>query len=209
MRIPRILPVLFLPVFLGACGGGDQAEPAADAEMATVASAPACVLQGATMAEALERPSPIREVSFSVGGHDGLLCYGAPSARGRVILGEIEPFGTPWRMGANEPTTLHLTGPTQVGGVTLEAGSYSLYAIPGETEWTIFLNSNVDRWGIPIGDDVRATEVGSFTAPVEATDAPVETLTFSFVPSEDGAMGDFVVEWESARVKFPVQPVMP
>ena len=126
-----------------------------------------------------------------------------------MILGEIEPFGTPWRMGANEPTTLHLTGPTQVGGVTLEAGSYSLYAIPGETEWTIFLNSNVDRWGIPIGDDVRATEVGSFTAPVEATDAPVETLTFSFVPSEDGAMGDFVVEWESARVKFPVQPVMP
>ena len=209
MRILRILTVLVVPAVLAACGSGDQAEPAADAEMATVAAALSCTLQGATMAEAMERPSPLRQVSFSVGGHEGLLCYGAPSANERLVMGELVPFGEVWRLGANEPTAIHLTGPAQVGGVSLDAGTYSLYAVPGESEWTFFINTSVERWGIPIGDDVRATEVGSFTAPVEATDGPVETFTLGFEASEDGTMGDVVMEWENTRVKFPVHPAMP
>jgi hypothetical protein len=91
--------------------------------------------------------------------------------------------------------------------VDLQPGSYSLYVVPGETEWTFYLNPSFQRWGIPIGDDVRATEVGSFTAPVEATGTMVETLTFTFAPWEDGTMGDMVVEWENTRVKFHLHPV--
>ena len=62
----------------------------------------------------------------------------------------------------------------------LEAGSYSLYAIPGETEWTIVANTNTNRWGIPISPDVRASDVGStLVRPTQAGDH-VETLTFTF-----------------------------
>lgn len=206
MRFFRILPALIAGAALSACGGGEQAEPEAGAEMAAVSTAPSCFLSGATLEEAMARPSALRSVSFSVGGHEGILCHGAPSANGRVVMGELVPFGEVWRLGANEATAIHLTGPADVGGVALDAGSYSLYVVPGETEWTFFLNSNYQRWGIPIGDDVRANEVGSFTAPVEATAAPVETLTFRFEASEDGTMGDMVVEWENTAVKFHLHP---
>jgi hypothetical protein len=174
--------------------------------MAVAPTALSCYLSGATREEAMERQSPHREVTFSVDGHDGLLCYGAPSAKSRVVMGQLVPFGEPWRLGANEATALHLTGPAEVGGVALDAGSYSLYVEAGETEWTFYLNSSFQRWGIPINTEVRSTEVGSFTAPVEATDSMVETLTFRFEPWEGGTMGDLVMEWENTRVKFHLHP---
>lgn len=193
-----------------ACGGGEPAEMAeteAAPEMAVAPVSSPCYLAGASLDEAKGRPSPLMETTFSVGGHGGTLCYGAPSANGRQVMGALVPFGEPWRLGANEATAFHLTGPAQIGGVTLEPGSYSLYAVPGEAEWTFYLNGSVERWGIPIGDDVRASDVGSFTAPVEATDGMVETLTFRFEPWEDGTMGDMVLEWENTRVKFHLHPV--
>ncbi|GMV07467.1 MAG: hypothetical protein AMXMBFR53_37420 [Gemmatimonadota bacterium] len=209
MRLHRIVPFA-LTLTLAACGGGEPPETAeAEAAPEATAAAPAttvCWLSGASLAEAKGRPSPLMETPFSVGGHDGTLCYGAPAANGRQVMGALVPYGEIWRLGANEPTTLHLTGPAQVGGVTLEPGSYSLYAVPGETEWTFYINSSYQRWGIPIGDDVRATEVGSFTAPVEATDGMVERLGIRFVPSEDGTMGDMFVEWENTRVTFHLHP---
>lgn len=211
MRFTRTLPAALALVAVAAACGGEPAEQAeAPAETTPqVAAAPAspCFLNGATLEEAKARPSPLMETMVSVGGNEGTLCYGAPSANGRQVMGALVPFGEPWRLGANEATALHLTGPAQVGGVDLQAGSYSLYAVPGETEWTFYLSTAVERWGIPIGDDVRAAEVGSFTAPVEATDGMVETLTFSFLPWEGGTMGDLVMEWENTRVKFHLHPV--
>ena len=105
-----------------------------------------------------------------------------PNYFGNAVLwwGGLVPYGELWRAGANEATAIHLDGPATVGGVSLAAGSYSLYALPNEGEWEIFLNSNYERWGIPISDEVRTTDVGSFTATPEATDEMVETLTYSF-----------------------------
>lgn len=211
MRAFRTLPAaLALSAIVAACGGdtAEQAETPAAEPAPQTAAAPAspCFLSGATLAEAEARPSPLRQTAFSVGGNAGTLCYGAPSANGRQVMGALVPFGEPWRLGANEATALHLTGPASVGGVELQAGTYSLYAVPGETEWTFYLNSAFERWGIPLSDDVRATEVGSFTAAVEATAAPVETLTFTFEPWEDATMGDVVLEWENTRVKFHLHP---
>ena len=208
MRLTRVSSAFLAAAFLVACGGGEPAESEPAAEAAVASAAPSCYT-AVPMEEATARPSPLSTTAFSVGGHDGVLCYGAPSANGRVVMGELVPMGEPWRVGANEATAIHLSGPAQVGGVDLAAGSYSLYAIPGETEWTFYLNSTVERWGIPISDEVRATEVGSFTAAVESMDGPVETLTFRFEPWEDGTMGDMVMEWETTRVKFPLPPTTP
>ena len=140
------------------------------------------------------RQSPLQELSFSYDGGEGLLCYGAPSARERVVMGELVPYGTVWRLGANEATALHLSAAATVGGVTLEAGSYSLYATPGETEWTFHVNSEYDRWGIPIDDAVQGTEVGSFMATPSATAEMVEMMTFEQV---DGALR---FSWENTQV---------
>ena len=139
----------------------------------------ACQFRGAPEALA-DRPSPLDSVTIQLGDGAAKLCYGRPSTRGRAIVGGLDPYGQPWRMGANEPTTLHVPFPIQLGSMELEAGSYSLYAIPGETEWTIVANSNTNRWGIPISPDVRASDVGStLVRPTQAGDH-VETLTFTF-----------------------------
>jgi len=40
-------------------------------------------------------------------------------------MGELVPFGQPWRMGANEAAAIHLPFAAEVGVVDLEPGSYS------------------------------------------------------------------------------------
>lgn len=179
------------------CGGGSEA---GEAEMAETAEAMdememadaglACVVMG----DLDGRQSPLQELSFSYDGGEGLLCYGAPSARERVVMGELVPYGEVWRLGANEATALHLSAAATVGGVALEAGSYSVYATPGETEWTFHVNSEYDRWGIPIDAAVQSTEVGSFMATPSATAEMVEMMTFEQV---DGALR---FSWENTQV---------
>jgi hypothetical protein len=76
------------------------------------------------------------------------LCYGRPATADAPRVGAEFPYGSPWQMGANEPTTLHLPFPARIGTVDLGPGSYSLYAIPEAGAWTIVVNANPDRWGV-------------------------------------------------------------
>jgi hypothetical protein len=163
---------------------------------------PACQFRGAP--DALrERPSPLDSVLVRLGGSDAKLCYGRPSTGGRTIIGAEHPFGTPWERGANEPTTLHLPFPARVGSVDLAPGAYSLYAIPGVADWTIVVNANPDRWGVPLSADVRAADLGSFTVVPQEGGEAIDTLTFSFMPSGAGR-GMLVFEWERLTLSIPV-----
>lgn len=175
-----------------ACGVGTADEETDAAAVATAASSTdlSCIVMGDTE----DRPSPLEEVRFTYDDGEGLLCYGAPSARGREIMGGLVPFGELWRGGANEPTTLHLSAPATLGGIALDAGSYSLYAIPGESEWEFFVNSNFERWGVPIDADVRSTEIGSFTVEAIATDEMAETLLY------EHKAGNLMLSWENIHI---------
>jgi hypothetical protein len=155
-------------------------------------------------AEALaERPSPLDSVDVHLGDASAKLCYGRPSSRGRTMVGEQDPYGVPWRMGANEPTTLHLPFPAEIGDVSVGPGSYSLYAIPNPGVWTIVVNGNTNRWGIPISADVRTADLGSFTVSARPLPEHVETLDFSFEPT-GGASGDLVYRWERTTLRIPI-----
>ena len=120
-------------------------------------------------------------------------------------MGALVPFGSPWRMGANEATAIHLPVAARIGEVEVEAGSYSLWAVPGADAWEIHVNGNVERWGIPINDEVQGADVGSFTVTPGATDEMVETMTFSWESHGEG-MGALVLAWENTRVEIPVHP---
>jgi hypothetical protein len=106
-------------------------------------------------------------------------------------------------MGANEPTTLHLPFPARIGTVDLGPGSYSLYAIPEAGAWTIVVNANPDRWGVPIGAEVRAADIGSFPASTVTLPTPVERLTFRFDAAGPSG-GALVYEWERTGLSLPV-----
>ena len=167
------------------------------------AQTPTCQFRGA--ADALgERPSPLDSVWIELGGAAAKLCYGRPSARGRTVVGGQDPYGAPWRLGANEPTTLHLPFAATIGTVGVGPGSYSLYAIPSERRWTIVVNGNTNRWGIPIGADVRAADIGSFTVATATLESRVETLEFAFEPRSETA-GDLVYRWEQTTFAIPIE----
>lgn len=163
----------------------------------------ACVFRGAPDALA-ERPSPLDSLEFSLGdGASAKLCYGRPSARDRTMVGGLDPFGSPWRLGANEPTTLHLPFPATIGDVPVDAGSYTLYAIPEDGPWTIIVNANTNRWGIPLSPDVRQSDLGSFVVPTSRLDEHVETMSFRF-ETEGATSGALVYEWERTTFRIPV-----
>lgn len=163
-----------------------------------------CYLARGDMAAAAQRPSPLGETTITLGGAEAKVCYGRPSANGRVVMGELVPFGEPWRLGANEATAVHLPFAAEVGGVELEPGSYSLYAVPGASQWEFFINRSFQRWGIPINDEVTAENVGSFDRPVASTEGPVEQLTFRW-DSHGADMGHLILEWENTRVEIPIR----
>lgn len=165
------------------------------------AQTPTCQFRGTPDALA-ERPSPLDSVQVTLGGQVAKLCYGRPSVSGTMIGGEF-PFGTPWEMGANEPTTLHLPFSVRVGSVEVGPGSYSLYAIPGEQSWTVVVNGNPNRWGTPISADVRAADLGSFTVVPEPLGTPVERLSFSFRSTGERS-GELVYAWERVGLTIPV-----
>ena len=149
-----------------------------------------------------ERPSPLDSVSIPMGGEAAKLCYGRPSARGRTILGGQDPFGSPWRLGANEPTTLHLPFAARIGDVDVDPGSYTLYAIPDDGVWTIVVNGNTNRWGIPISPNVRRSDIGSFRVDAGTLDEHVESVSFRF--EGGGASGSLVFEWEYTTFRIPL-----
>lgn len=212
MRSARTLPLALMgaALLVTACASGeaedmDQDQAATEAAPAEMASAQdlSCFMQAESMQAAQDRPSPLQTVSVTLNGEEALLCHGAPSMRGRDIMGGLVPFDTPWRMGANEATALHLPFAAEIGDVSVEPGSYSLWATPGQDEWVIHVNSNAERWGIPINDEVQAADVGTFTVTPEATNDVTETLTYTW-ESHGEDMGHIVLRWANTQVEIPV-----
>lgn len=170
--------------------------------------APSCWIRG-DASRLPTRASALDSVTVAIGGEAPVkVCYSRPAARGRAILGGegLVPFGQPWRLGANEATTIHVPFAAEIAGVRVEPGRYSLYAIPGDTTWQIVVNRNAQRWGIPLNAEVRGQDVGTGTARVERLEEPVETLTLRFGPAASAA-ADLIIEWERTRVRVPVRRV--
>jgi len=151
-----------------------------------------------------ERPSPLDSSAVQLGGGTIKLCYGRPSARGRKVIGELVPFDEPWRLGANEATSINVPFAAEIAGVRVQPGTYTLYVIPGASKWQIVVNRGAKRWGVPIDKDVRAADVGAGTVNTESLGAPVETLTLKFAPATGNAT-ELVFEWEKTRVRIPIR----
>ena len=205
------LTLMLGTLLLAGCATADEETPAEGGTAAEVESAqPAaatltCTPQGDRM-DLAGRVSPYDSTAVPLGDAQAKVCYGRPSMRGRTVFGDMIPFGELWRTGANEPTIIHLPVAANIAGIAVEPGSYSLYTIPGEEEWTLIVNRSISQWGIEsqYTSDIEAQEVGRATLPAETTGSPVETFTISATPSGNGS--ELVMEWENARVRVPVTP---
>ena len=115
---------------------------------------------------AQDKPSPAATATGNVKGANITITYSSPAVKSRQIWGALVPYDKVWRAGANQATIFETDKNIKVEGKALPAGKYSLYAIPGEKEWTIILNSATGQWGVmkgglttqdPAKDVVRVT----------------------------------------------------
>jgi hypothetical protein len=153
------------------------------------------------------RQSPLDSLTFTIAKQTVKICYGRPSARGRMMIGgKGVPYGKLWRTGANEPTVIFTPVALEIAGVKVPPGKYALYSVPGEKEWQIIVNRSTSQWGHEneYTKAVEAQEVGRGKVPAERLSAPVETFTIS----PDPATGDtqrLVLTWETTRVAIPIK----
>lgn len=150
------------------------------------------------------RRSPKDSLTFQAGGSEVKVCYSRPSLNGRTMIGgEGVPYGQIWRTGANEPTMIMTTGHLMIAGIHVNAGTYSVYTIPGEREWTVIVNRATGQWGHESAytDSIRAMEVGRGTVPAQRMETPVERFTIRAEPNAGNA--NLILEWQNSRVAIP------
>jgi hypothetical protein len=126
--------------------------------------------------------------------------YSRPSKNGRVIFGELEKFGAVWRMGANEQTEITFFKPVTIGGKSIQPGTYSMFAIPEQNEWTIILNKQNNRWGAYTYK--QNLDVVRVKVPVKAAPQPIEVFSMMFRDAPNGAL--LIAGWDNTIVELPI-----
>lgn len=143
------------------------------------------------------RPSPAAKATGKAGSATVTIDYSSPAAKGRKVYGDLVPYGKIWRAGANEATIFEIDNDVKVEGQSLAKGKYGLFAIPGETEWTIVFNKTWNQWGsyrYKQEEDVLRVKV-----PSAKTAQAVENLAYSI---ENGKV---YLRWENTEVGFKVE----
>lgn len=136
-----------------------------------------------------------------VGLSEITLTYGQPNMQGRTIFGELIPYGKLWRTGANASTKFTTDKDIVIAGLSLPAGTYGLYSIPGQKEWTVIFHKKSKLWG-SAGYNA-AEEFGRVTIPTHNLKDTRETLNISFENfTADGA--SLSISWENTQVLLPV-----
>ena len=72
--------------------------------------------------------------------------YSRPQLKGREIS-KLAPEGKVWRTGANEAAEITFYKDVVFGGKEVKAGTYSLFTIPNDKEWTVILSTARNVWG--------------------------------------------------------------
>ncbi len=121
--------------------------------------------------------------------------YSRPQLNGRS-LSSLAPEGKVWRTGANESTEITFYKDATIGGKSVKAGTYTLFTIPGEKEWTVILNSDTNTWGSYAYD--KSKDVVRVMASVTSDSESLEAFAVAF--DKDGTL---YLGWDKVRVAVP------
>lgn len=176
----RISSTLALAIALAACGGSRPAD-----------------------AQRIPR-SQAAGVSQQLAGTRIELTYHRPVARGRALFGALVPWGRIWSPSSDSVARLTVSGPLEINGTHLPAGSYGLWMIPDSTAWTVIISAKPDAFHLryPDGQDVARV-----TASPQRGDH-VETLLFAF-PMVDADSATLQMRWGTTVVPLSVRAVRP
>jgi hypothetical protein len=164
----------------------------------------ACTLLGSlTLLTAQDAPkkapaSGAAKVEATLGGKAVTISYGQPSKKEREIFGKLVPYGQVWRVGANTRTKLTTAGDLMIGTLHVPAGSYSLWVVPTENEWTLLVNKQADGWGAQWDYDtkIKPEELGRVA--MKLSKVPLtEQLTIAI--ESKGGTGTLTIAWDTVK----------
>jgi len=157
------------------------------------------VLSLTGMAAAQRYTSPPASTAVSIAGKKLTVDYYAPSMHGRKIMGDLVPFGEVWCPGANVATGLTTEADLQIGTLKLPKGTWSIWAIPGEKEWTLIVNKQSGQHHL---DYEPSQDFGRTKMTVKTLASPVETFRIE-LSSNGGNKGTLALIWETTEASIP------
>ena len=147
--------------------------------------------------------SPHSVLTQEIGFNEITIDYCRPSVKGRVIFGELVPYGQIWRTGANASTKIKFKDDVSIEGREVPAGEYTLYTIPGNDEWTIIIHTVTSYWGV--GKDYKETDdLLRFKVKPITLNHKIETMAIeiSDITTDNCYME---IKWDHTLVKFKIE----
>ena len=144
--------------------------------------------------------SPPMSATVTIDGKKLRVDYGAPSMRGRKVMGGLVPYGEVWCAGANDATTLITEADLDIAGLKVPKGSYTLWTIPGKSEWTLIVNKQTGQWHTEY-DESR--DLGRVKINVKSIPMPVERFRIELASSGPNK-GTLSLIWETTEAWAPI-----
>lgn len=124
------------------------------------------------------------------------IVYSRPQLKGRE-MSTLVPNGKVWRTGANEATQITFYKDVTFGGKAVKAGTYSLFTIPGDNEWTVIINSATNDWGAFSYSDSK--DVARVKGKVSKSDKSIEAFSMTV------GNGNLYLGWGNTVVSVSMQ----
>lgn len=147
-------------------------------------------------------PSPAQTVKQSFGLGEVSIEYSRPSVKGRVIFGDVVPFGKTWRTGANSSTKITFTDDVKLEGNVVKAGTYALYSVPNKDSWDIMLYKDLSLGG-NVADYKVENEVLRFKVKPTSLNNKIESFTINMADLT-ASSANLELLWENTRVAIAI-----
>lgn len=146
--------------------------------------------------------SPPAHAEATIAGKKITVDYYAPSMHERKIMNGLVPFGEVWCPGANWATQITTEADLQVGDLKLPKGTYSVWTIPNEKEWTLIISKETGQSHLEYDP---SADFGRTKMSVKALKTPVETFQIE-LRADQGNKGTLALRWENteASISFTV-----
>jgi len=148
--------------------------------------------------------SPSAKVEQRIGLVDVAVEYSRTSVKGREIFGDLVPYDSIWRTGANSATKITFSDSVSFGGKTVKKGSYALLTKPGKQTWTFMLYPhNSTSYSSYLDSDVVPVSVTANVGTL-AKDARKESFLIAF-DNLTSTGGDFQLLWDNVIITVPIK----
>jgi hypothetical protein len=147
-------------------------------------------------------PSPLQTLKQNFALSEISIEYSRPSAKGRVVFGDVVPFGKIWRTGANGSTKITFGEDVKVEGQNVAAGTYALYSIPNKDNWEFMLYKDLTLGG-NTGEYKKENELIRFSVKTKSLTEKVETFEIN-VANITSNTAMIQLSWENTQVEFSI-----